>query len=46
MHQGLDIVVQNWLSAVIFWIIYAFLGSKGILFMVFIVNTAILYLLF
>lgn len=46
MHQGLDIVVQNWLSAVIFWIIYAFLGSKGILFMVFIVNTVILYLLY
>lgn len=46
MHQGLDIVVQNWLSAVIFWIVYAFLGSKGIFFMVFLVNSVICYLLY
>ena len=46
MHQGLDIVVQNWLSAVIFWITYAFLGSKGIFFLVMITNCAILYLLY
>ena len=46
MHSGLDIVVQNWLSAVIFWIVYAFLGSKGILFMVFAVNIVIVFLLY
>ena len=46
LHEGLDIVVQNWLSAVIFWIIYAFLGSKGIFFFVLIVNMAIMYLLY
>lgn len=46
MHQGLDIVVQNWLSAVIFWITYAFLGSKGIFFLVMLTNCAILYLLY
>ena len=34
MHTGMDIVVQNWLSAVIFWIIYAFMGSNGIFFTV------------
>ena len=46
LHEGLDIVVQNWLSAVIFWIVYAFLGSKGIFFMVMLVNCAIIYLLY
>ena len=46
MHEGFDIVVQNWLSAVIFWITYAFLGSKGIFFMVFIVNIVICFLLY
>ena len=46
MHQGLDIVVQNWLSAVIFWIIYAFMGFKGIFFMVMIVNIVICYLVY
>lgn len=46
MHQGLDIVVQNWLSEVIFWIIYAFMGSNGIFFMVMIVNTVICYLVY
>ena len=46
MHEGFDIVVQNWLSAVLFWIIYAFLGSKGIFFMVLIVNCGICYLLY
>lgn len=46
MHQGLDIVVQNWLSAVIFWIVYAFMGSKGIFFMVLIVNVVICYLVY
>ena len=46
MHEGLDIVVQNWLSAVIFWITYAFLGSKGIFFLVLISNVVICYLLY
>lgn len=46
MHEGLDIVVQNWLSAVIFWIVYAFTGDYGIFFMVMITNCIILYLLY
>ena len=46
MHKGLDIVVQNWLSAVIFWIIYSVFKSKGIFFMVIIINCLICYLLY
>ena len=46
LHEGFDIVVQNWLSAVIFWIVYAFLGSKGIFFMILLVNAAICYLVY
>ena len=46
MHTGLDIVVQNWLSAVIFWIVFAFLKSYGVFFMVFVANIAICYLLY
>ena len=46
LHTGLDIVVQNWLSAVLFWIVYVFLGSKGVFFFVLIVNLAICYLLY
>ena len=46
LHEGLDIVVQNWLSAVIFWIVYAFLGYKGIFFMVLLVNFVICYLIY
>ena len=46
MHQGLDIVVQNWLSAIIFWNIYNFLGSYGLFFMTIIVNCFILLLLY
>lgn len=46
LHSNFDIVVQNWLSAVIFWNIYVFLGSKGIFFFVLIVNLAICYFLY
>ena len=46
MHEGLDIVVQNWLSAVIFWIVYSICGSKGILATIFITNIVISYLLY
>ena len=46
MHTGMDIVVQNWLSAVIFWIIYAFMGSNGIFFTVLLVNCVICFLVY
>ena len=46
LHTGLDIVVQNWLSAVILWIVFAFLKSKGIYFLVLFVNIVICFLLY
>ncbi len=46
LHSNFDIVVQNWLSAVIFWIVYVFLGSKGVFFFVLFVNIAICFLLY
>ena len=46
MHADLAIVVQNWLSAVIFWILYAFLGSSGIFVTVIIANFFICFLLY
>ena len=46
LHSNFDIVVQNWLSAVILWIVYVFLKSKGIFFLVIIVNIVICFLLY
>ena len=46
IHSDLAIVVQNWLSAVILWIAYAFLKVKGIFFLVIICNIVICYLLY
>ena len=46
LHSNFDIVVQNWLSAVILWIVYVFLKSKGIYFLVIIVNIIITFLLY
>ena len=46
MHSALDVVVQNWLSAIIFFIIYSLLGSGGIICMIFIINTLFVYLLY
>ncbi len=46
MHQGLQVVVQNWLSASIFWIIYDLFGEMGLLFLVLICNFFICLLLY
>ena len=46
LHTGFDIVVQNWLSAVIFWLIFVFLKSKGVFFLVLFANVVICFLLF
>ena len=38
MHQGLSVVVQNWLSATSFWIIYDFFGQMGLVTLILICN--------
>lgn len=43
MHEGLDFVMQQWLSAVIFWESYVIGGESGPIAIVYIVNTAIIY---
>lgn len=44
MHSSMKIVVQQWLSSVIFYYIYHFLGKYGIISLVYIFNTLICYL--
>ncbi|NMA50919.1 MAG: hypothetical protein GX951_03605 [Mollicutes bacterium] len=46
IHQGLDIVVQNWLSAVIFWLVFDFFKEIGLIVLVIGVNFIICLLLF
>lgn len=43
MHEGLDFVMQQWLSAVIFWESYVIGGESGPIAIVYIVSTAIIY---
>ena len=38
MHEGLEVVVQNWLSASIFWVIYSAFGEMGLFTTVLICN--------
>ena len=46
MHEGLQVVVQNWLSASIFWIIYDLFGEMGLLFLILICNFFICFMLY
>ena len=46
MHEGLQVVVQNWLSASIFWIIYSFFGEIGLFTLTLICNFFICLLLY
>lgn len=43
MHEGLDFVMQQWLSAVIFWESYVIGGESGPIAVVYVVSTAIIY---
>lgn len=43
MHEGLDFVMQQWLSAVIFWESYVIGGKAGPIAVVYIISTAIIY---
>lgn len=42
MHEGLDFIMQQWLSAVIFWESYVIGGESGPIAVVYIVSTAII----
>lgn len=43
MHEGLDFVMQQWLSAVIFWESYVIGGESGPIAVVYVISTAIIY---
>ena len=46
MHNGLHVVVQNWLSATAFWVIYDLFGQFGLLTIVLLSNFFICLLLY
>ena len=46
MHEGLQVVVQNWLSASMFWVIYSAFGEMGLFFLILICNVFICLLLY
>lgn len=46
MHSGLHFVMQQWLSSVIFYIIYNLFGTIGIYILVWISNILIIYLIY
>lgn len=46
MHEGLKVVVQNWLSASVLWVTYDFFGEMGILLLIVTCNVFIALLLY
>lgn len=46
LHQGLDFVMQQWLSSVLFYISYKALGHYGLILIANLVNIFILYMLY
>ena len=46
MHEGFDVVVQNWASASIFWLVFSFLGKNGLLLMLVVINFFICLLMY
>lgn len=46
IHEGLNVVVQNWLSASFLWVVYDFFGEMGILLLIVICNICICILLY
>lgn len=46
MHNNFSLVVQQWLSDIIYYLPYELLGGVGIYILVFILNTLILYFLY
>ena len=46
MHTGLDFVMQQWLSSVIFYIIYEYLGKISFYVFIFLMNCLITFLIY
>lgn len=46
LHQGFNFLMQQWLSASIFWSIYSKLGAAGVLALLFLVYVAIVFVVF
>lgn len=46
IHEGLEITVQNWLSASLFWVIFDTFGEMGLLTLVLLCNLGICFLLY
>ena len=46
MHQGMHFIMQQWLSAVIFWLCYANFGVNGLFALIALTGAAITYLYF
>lgn len=44
MHSSMKIVVQQWLSSVIFYYVYSFCGKYGVIALIYICNTAVCYI--
>ncbi len=44
IHEGLDYIMQQWLTSAIFWKVYDFFGPKGILTMVMLLAILLIYL--
>lgn len=46
MHSNFNLVVQQWLSDIIYYLSYKLLGGVGIYILIFILNASIIYLLY
>lgn len=46
MHTGLNVVVQNWLSASLLWVVFSSLGGIGIYTLVLLCNFCIMYMVY
>ena len=46
MHQGLSFVMQQWLSASIFWIVYKYLGEIGLRILIIIIFSLIMFIIY
>ena len=46
LHQGFSFLMQQWLSATIFWSIYSKLGALGVLALLFVVYVAIVFVVY
>ena len=46
LHQNMGFMMQQWLSAVIFWLVYSSLGTYGVLGLVFLMLVCIVWMIY